>query len=65
MSFDLDVDHFIYHRIDLQNIHSRFRMTHDHYIYVDTMSMRAAGGQFLLSGYFNGSNPDRIYLKPS
>ncbi len=64
MTFDLDVDHFIYHHIDLQNIHSRLRTTHDHYIYVDTMSMRAAGGQFLMSGYFNGSNPDRIYLKP-
>ncbi|MEM9822561.1 MAG: AsmA-like C-terminal region-containing protein [Bacteroidota bacterium] len=64
MTFDLDVDHFIYHHIDLQNIHSRLRTTHDHYIYVDTMYMRAAGGQFLMSGYFNGSNPDRIYLKP-
>jgi hypothetical protein len=64
MTFDVDVDHFIYHRLDLQDIHSRLRTTHDHYIYVDTMSMRAAGGQFLMSGYFNGSNPDRIYLKP-
>ena len=64
MTFDVDVDHFIYHHIDLQNIHSRLRTTHDHYIYVDTMCMRAAGGQFLMSGYFNGSNPDRIYLKP-
>ena len=65
MTFDLDVDHLMYHHIDLQNIHSRLRMTHDHYIYVDTMSMRAAGGQFLMSGYFNGSNPDQIYLKPT
>jgi hypothetical protein len=64
MSFDLDVDHFIYHRLDLQNIHGRIRMTHDHYIHIDTMSLGAAGGQFLLSGYFNGSNPDRIYFKP-
>ena len=64
MTFDLDVDHFMYHHIDIQNIHSRLRTTHDHYIYVDTMNMSAAGGQFLLSGYFNGSNPDRIYFKP-
>ncbi len=64
MSFDIDVDHFIYHHIDLQNIHGRLRTTHDHYIHVDTMHMRAAGGQFLMSGYFNGSDPDRIYLKP-
>lgn len=64
MTFDVDVDHFIYHHIDLQDIHSRLRITHDHYIYVDTMSMMVAGGQFFVSGYFNGSNPDRIYLKP-
>ncbi len=65
MTFDVDVDHFIYHHIDLQDIHSRLRTTHNHYIYVDTMAMRAAGGQFFMSGYFNGSNPDRIYLKPN
>lgn len=65
MTIDLDVDHFIYHHIDLQKIHSRLRTTHDHYIHVDTMSMRAAGGEFFLSGYFNGSNPDRIYFKPN
>ena len=65
MTFDVDVDRLIYHHVDLQDIHSRLRMTHNHYIYVDTMSMRGAGGQFLMSGYFNGSNPDRIYLKPN
>lgn len=65
MTFDLDVDHFIYHHVDLQAIHSRLRMTPEHYIYVDTMSMRASGGQFLLTGYFNGSNPERIYFKPN
>jgi len=65
MTFDIDVDHFIYHHIDLQSIKSRLRTTHNHYIYVDTLNLRAAGGQFLMSGYFNGSNPDRIYLKPN
>lgn len=65
MTFDLDVDHFIYHTLDLQDIHSTLRMTHDHYIYVDTMRMRAAGGEFFLSGYFNGSDPERIYFKPN
>jgi len=64
MTFDIDVDHFIYHHIDLEDIHSRLRTTHDHYIYIDTMSMQAAGGKVLMSGYFNGSNPDQIYLKP-
>ena len=65
MAFDVDVDHFIYHTLDLQDIHSKLRMTHDHYIHVDTMRMRTAGGEFYLSGYFNGSDPDRIYFKPN
>ena len=64
MTFDIDVDHFIYHHIDLKNIHSRLRTTQDHYIYVDTMRLDAANGKFLMSGYFNGSNPERIYFKP-
>ena len=64
MTFDLDVDHFIYHHIDLQNIQGRLRTTHDHYIYIDTLNLQAADGQFMMSGYFNGSNPERIYFKP-
>ena len=31
---------------------------------MDTINLQAAGGQFLGSGYFNGSDPDHIYLKP-
>lgn len=65
MTIDLDVDHFIYHHIEIQNIHSRMRTTPDHYIYIDTLTMQAAGGGFYMSGYFNGSNPDQIYLKPN
>ncbi len=65
MTFDLDVGHFIYHRIDLQKIKTKFRTTHNHYIYVDTLSMNAAGGNFRMSGYFNGSDPSHIYLKPN
>lgn len=64
MKFDLDVGHFIYHRIDLQNIQARLRTTQNHYLYVDTLSMNAAGGSFKMTGYFNGSDPNHIYLKP-
>ncbi|MEM8891937.1 MAG: AsmA-like C-terminal region-containing protein, partial [Bacteroidota bacterium] len=64
MRFDVDIGHFIYHRLDLQNINANFRITQDHYVYVDTMSMNAAGGAFQMKGYFNGSDPKHIYLKP-
>ena len=65
MTFSLDVDHFIYHRVDLQNIQARLRSTQNHYLYVDTLHLMAAGGDFDMSGYFNGSDPEHIYLKPN
>ncbi|BAO77022.1 AsmA family protein [Winogradskyella sp. PG-2] len=64
MKFNVDVDHFIYHRIDLQNITADLRTTPNHYIYIDTLNMNAAGGNIDLSGYFNGSDADHIYMKP-
>ena len=64
MRFELDVAHFMYHRIDLQKIKADLRITPNHYIYVDTLHMNAAGGNIQLSGYFNGSDPKHIYLQP-
>ena len=64
MTFDIDVGHFIYHRIDLQKIHTRLRTSQNHYIYIDTLDLNAAGGNIKMSGYFNGSDPKHIYLKP-
>jgi hypothetical protein len=65
MKFDFDIGHFIYHRIDLQNVQARLRTTHNHYLYVDTLKMNAAGGSIEMTGYFNGSDPKHIYLKPN
>ncbi|MDB4292165.1 AsmA-like C-terminal region-containing protein [Maribacter sp.] len=64
MQFKADIAHFIYHRIDLQNIKAAIRTTPNHYIYIDTLHMDAAGGNVQLSGYFNGSDPKYIYMQP-
>ncbi|WP_340200666.1 AsmA-like C-terminal region-containing protein [Ascidiimonas sp. W6] len=64
MQFKVDIAHFMYHRIDLQNIKADLRTTPNHYIYVDTLHMDAAGGNIRLSGYFNGSDPKHIYMQP-
>nr|WP_247666509.1 AsmA-like C-terminal region-containing protein [Aquimarina sp. MMG015] len=64
MQFKADITHFIYHRIDLQNIKADIRTTPNHYIYIDTLDMDAAGGNIRLSGYFNGSDPEHIYMQP-
>ncbi len=64
MQFKADITHFIYHRIDLKNIKADLRTTPNHYIYIDTLSMDAAGGNIRLNGYFNGSDPKHIYMQP-
>lgn len=64
MQFKADITHFIYHRLDLQNIKATIRTTPNHYVYIDTLSMNAAGGNIQLNGYFNGSDPKHIYMQP-
>ncbi len=65
MRFDVDIAHFLYHRLDLKQVKGEMRTTKDHFIYLDTLSMNGAGGQIAMNGYFNGSNPDKIYFKPN
>ena len=65
MTIDLDIQHLNYHRYLLDDLHTRLRTTPDHYIYIDTMRLKAAGGVIELAGYFNGSNKDKIYFSPN
>ena len=65
MQFKVNIGHFIYHRIDIQNIIGDLRTTPNHYIYIDTLRMDAAGGNIQLNGYFNGSDPEHIYMQPN
>ncbi|WP_346882262.1 AsmA-like C-terminal region-containing protein [uncultured Algibacter sp.] len=64
MQFKVDIAHFMYHKIDLKNIKAAIRTTPNHYIYIDTLNMDAAGGNIRLNGYFNGSDPKHIYMQP-
>jgi hypothetical protein len=63
MQFKADIAHFIYHRLDLQNIKAAIRTTPSHYIYIDTLRMDVAGGDIQLNGYLNGSDPKHIYMQ--
>ncbi len=65
MTFDLDIAHLNYHRYLLDDLNARLRTTPDHYLYIDTMRLKAAGGKIELAGYFNGSNKDQIYFSPT
>jgi len=65
MQFNVDIEHFIYHKIDLKNIKGQLRTTKNHYIHIDTINIGTAGGEIALNGYFNGKDPKNIFLKPN
>lgn len=65
MAFDFDVKHLNYHRYLLDNFFVKARTQENHYIYVDTLSLGAAGGNIHLKGYFNGSDRNKIYFSPT
>ncbi|QCK16613.1 AsmA family protein [Mangrovivirga cuniculi] len=64
MDFSFDIGHLNYHRYLLDDFVLKGRMKENHYIYIDTMSLKAAGGKVDLNGYFNGSDPKAIYFSP-
>ena len=64
MKFDVTIGSLNYHRFQIDQFHASVRSTPRHYLFVDTLSMKAAGGQINLKGYFNGSDPSRIYFSP-
>jgi hypothetical protein len=64
MAFTFDIRHLKYHRYLLDNFYGKARTQKNHYIYIDTLSLQAAGGTIHLNGYFNGSDRNRIYFSP-
>jgi len=65
MTYHLDIGHFNYHRYLFKNIKGNLRTTPKHYIYVEHLNLDAAGGHFAVDGYFNGSDPNKIYFSPT
>ncbi len=64
MAFNFDIKHLKYHRYEIDDFYLKSRMRRNHYVYIDTMSMGAAGGNIWVNGYFNGSDSDDIYFSP-
>lgn len=64
MTFDLDIAHLNYHRFLINDFVGKFRTTENHYIYIDTLHLLAADGRIDMSGYFNGSDKNKIYFSP-
>jgi uncharacterized protein involved in outer membrane biogenesis len=64
MTFDVKIGHLNYHNYLIHDIDAALRITPNHYIYLDKLLLTAADGRFSIGGYFNGSNPDKIYFSP-
>ncbi len=60
---DVDVEQFIFHRLNLLDIKGRMKMKSNHHVEVESLVMKTAGGNFSMTGDFDGSNPNQIYLR--
>lgn len=50
-----------YHNYWLEDVILTLRLQDDHYLHVDDLTLRVADGGLSMQGYFNASDPDRIY----
>jgi hypothetical protein len=64
MTFDFDFKHLNYHRFLIDDFFMKARTARNHFIYMDTLSLKAAGGNMNMHGYFNGSDRNKIYVSP-
>lgn len=64
MTIDMDIKHLKYHKYLIQDFDARIITHENHFIDIDTLSMKLAGGKINMSGYFDGSNSKLIYLNP-
>jgi hypothetical protein len=64
MDFYFNIKHLRYHRYMLDNFYMKCRSQVNHHLYIDTMSMKAAGGSLNIKGHFNGSDKNKIYFSP-
>lgn len=52
-----------YHHLWLKNAFTNVRMLANQHLYLDTLGVEMAEGRIRARAHFNGSNPDKIYLR--
>lgn len=62
MEIRADIKQLNYHTFWLKDVKADIRTQKDHFIYLDTLSLKVAEGHLGIKGYFNGSNPEEIYF---
>jgi hypothetical protein len=57
------IDKIKYPHLSVKNFATNVRMQTNQQLYLDTLSMEMAGGRIAARAHFNGSNPNKIYLR--
>lgn len=64
MKIQTDIKKLNFHKYKISNLKGTLRVQENHMVYLDNVQLNAAGGKIDLSGYFNGSDPKKIYFNP-
>lgn len=59
---DAEIGKIVYHKYLLENLKGLLHSTPNHRVELRKMSAKVAKGELKIDGYFNGANPDSIYL---
>lgn len=63
MTFAANIGKVKHHHVLIQDLKGHARMQTNHFLYLDTLRFKTAGGKLSINGHFNGSDPKKIYLK--
>jgi hypothetical protein len=59
----VDIGRIRYRRLGLKNFSTKVRMMANQQLYLDTFGIELAGGRIGARAHFNGSDPNKIYLR--
>jgi hypothetical protein len=62
LDLEVKVGHIKHHKYLLDSFAGTFSTTPDHYVHFENLKVKAAGGDFSLKGYLNGSDKNNIYM---
>jgi hypothetical protein len=64
VDYQFSIGRMNYHKYLLTGVNAKLHTTKNHYLYIDTLSMGIAGGTMHMNGYFDGTDPKKIYFNP-
>jgi hypothetical protein len=58
-----DVARLRYNRLGIRDLKARARITEDHFLFIDTIGLKIAGGTLAAKGEMNGTDTSKLFLK--